>query len=181
MTERRRLDDEQAAVEQWLDLGGKTLLVFSENLLSDLGAAGTWTGPTDNRFLTSYVGAAGWAAGGDVEVPGQGAVSLEGRVYTVDGALGAPLAGMHFEVFSNTPIESTAALVNPGPDATVLATTDADPAHTGSNGPIPIVLGHAVGTSRVIYVGLPVENIDGPPRNTTTDLVHGVLQFAGLL
>lgn len=173
--------DQQAAVEQWLDLGQKTLLIFSENLLSDLGSGGTWTAPTDNALLSRYLGAPGWAADGLVDVAGTGAVSLKGRIYTVDGATGAPLAGMHFEVFSNTPLDSTADLVNPGPDTTVLATTDADPADTGINSATPIIVGHAVGTSMVIYVGMPVENVDGAPLNSITDLVNGVLQFAGLL
>ena len=171
---------EETAVERWLDLGNKTLLMFSENLLSDIGSGGTWTAPTDSTFLTTYLGAAGWSADADVDVAGTGAVSLSGRVYTVDGAAGTPLAGMHFEVYENTPIESTADLVNPGADTAVLATVDADPAGKGSNSPTPVIVAHFVGTSVVIYIGLPVENIDGAPGNTSAELVHGLLQFASL-
>lgn len=173
--------DDQAAIEHWLDTGHKTFVIFSENLLVDIGAGGTWTAPTANAFLSSYVGAAGWAADGDADVAGVGPVSLEGRLYTVDGAPGSQLDRMHFEIFANTPLESTADLINPGPNSTVLATTAADPADTGSNSPIPVIVAHAVGTSTVIYVGLPIENIDGAPNNTSSQLVHGVLQFAGLL
>jgi len=171
---------EETAVERWLGLGHKTLLMFSENLLSDIGSGGTWTAPGDSTFLTEYLGAAGWAADADVDVAGSGAVSLSGRLYTVDGAPGTPLAGMHFEVYRNTPLESTADLVNPGADSVVLATVDADPAGTGSNAPTPIIVAHLVGTSTVVYIGLPVENIDGAPGNTSDQLVHGLLQFAGL-
>ncbi|HEY4187063.1 MAG TPA: hypothetical protein VGP07_18450 [Polyangia bacterium] len=172
---------EQAEVERWLDLGHKTLIIFSENLLSDIGAGGAWTAPTDDTFLTAYLGAAGWAADGDADVAGAGAVSLKNRLYTVDGASGTPLAGMHFEVFDDTPIESTADLVNPGAATVVLATVDADPADEGSNAATPIVVAHTVGTSTVIYVGMPVENVDGAPGNTSAELVHGILQFAGLV
>jgi hypothetical protein len=171
---------EQADVERWLDLGQRTLVIFSENLLSDIGAGGTWTTPTDNTFLTSYLGAAGWAADGDVDVVGTGAVSLNNRLYTVDGAATTPLAGMHFEVFDDTPLESTADLVNPGPGTVVLATVDADPAGKGANAATPIAVAHTVGTSTVIYVGMPIENIDGAPENTNAELVHGILRFAGL-
>jgi len=173
--------EQQAAIELWLDAGHKTFVVFSENLLSDLGPGGTWSTATDNAFLTTYLGAIGWAAGGDAEVAGTGPVSLEGRLYTVDGAPRSPLAGMRFEIFANTPLESTAGLINPGPHSTVLATVDADPADTGTNSAVPIIVAHVVGTSALIYVGLPVENIDGAPKNTSDQLVRGVLQFAGLL
>jgi len=172
---------DQSAIEHWLDAGHRTFIVFSENLLSDLGSGGTWSAATDNAFLTTYLGAVGWAAGGDADVAGTGPLSLEGRLYTVDGVPGSPLAGMHFEIFANTPLESTAALINPGPHSTVLATVDADPADTGTNSAVPIIVAHVVGTSAVIYVGLPVENIDGAPKNTSDQLVRGVLQFAGLL
>lgn len=173
--------DEQSAVEQWLDLGGKTLLFFSENLLADIGAGGDWMTPNDDAFLGSYLGAAGWAADGDTDVAGAGPLSLKGRIYTVDGAAGTPLAGMHFEVFGNTPLESTADLVNPGAGTVVLATTDADPAGSGSNSATPVIVRRSVGTSTIIYAGMPVENIDGAPGNTSTELVHGILQSAGLL
>ena len=172
--------EQQAAIERWLDAGHKTLIVFSENLLSDLGSGGTWSAPSDNAFLTTYLGAVGWAAGGDAEVAGMGSLSLEGRLYTVDGGSGSPLAGMHFEVFANTPLESTADLINPGPNSTVLATVDADPADTGTNSAVPIIVAHSIGTSTIVYVGLPVENIDGAPKNTSDQLVRGVLQFADL-
>lgn len=171
---------EQAEVERWLDLGHKTLVIFSENLLSDIGPGGAWTAPTDDTFLTTYLGAAGWAADGDADVAGTGAVSLKNRLYTVNGAAGTPLAGMHFEVFYDTPLESTADLVNPGAGTVVLATVDADPADKGTNAATPIVVAHTVGTSTVIYAGMPIENIDGAPENTNAELVHGILQFAGL-
>jgi hypothetical protein len=173
--------DQQGTVEQWLDLGHKTLLIFSENLLAELGAGGGWMTPNDNAFLSAYLGAAGWAANGDADVAGTGAVSLRGQTYAVEGAAGTPLAGMHFEIFGNTPLDSTADLVNPGPGTTVLATTQADPSHTGSNSAIPIAVSRSVGTSTIIYVGMPVENIDGAPGGTSAELVHGILQFAGLL
>jgi hypothetical protein len=173
--------DEQGTVEQWLDLGHRTLLIFSENLLAELGAGGEWMTPNDNVFLSAYLGAAGWAADGDADVAGTGALSLRGRTYPVEGAAGTPLGGMHFEIFGNTPLDSTADLVNPGPGTTVLATTEADPGHIGSNSATPVVVSRLVGTSTVIYVGMPIENIDGAPGNSSAELVHGILQFAGLL
>jgi len=173
--------DEQSTVEQWLDLGHKTFLIFSQNLLAELGAGGEWMVPNDNRFLSGYLGATGWAADADADVAGMGALPLRGQTYTVEGAAGTPLAGMHFEIFGNTPLESTADLVNPGSGTTVLATTQADPSHTGSNSAIPIVVSRSLGTSTIIYVGMPVENIDGAPGGTSAELVHGILQFAGLL
>jgi len=172
--------EQQGALAQWLDTGQKTLLIFSENLLADIGAGGAWTAPNDDAFLTTYLGAAGWAADGDADVTGTGALSLKGRTYLVDGAAGTPLAGMQFEIFGNTPLESTADLVNPGPGTTVLATTDADPAGTGSNSATPIIVRRSVGTSTIIYAGLPIENVDGAPRNTSSELVRAILQSAAL-
>ena len=179
-TSRLLSDDAQSTLARWLDGGGKTLLIFSENLLADVGAGGQWTAPNGNQFLRAYLGAAGWAADGEQDVGATGPLSLRGRSYTVDGVAGTPLADMHFEVFGNTPLESTADLVNPGPGTVILATTDADPAGTGTNGATPVIVSHAVGTSTVVYAGLPVENIDGAPLNTGGDLIRGILQYTAL-
>lgn len=176
---------QQTTLKNWLDAGGKTLLLFSQNLFYDLGG-GTgdhWTTVNNNTFLTDYIGAAGWYADAVQFVNGQDA-DLNHNTYTVAGAAGTAFAGMNFTVVADTPVDSTADVVNPA-TATALATIPADVQATNANTIVPIALVRTgvgtAGTSKILFVGLTVEDIQGAPTNTGAEFVHAALKTVGLV
>src|SRR3569623_933993 len=81
---------QETTLKNWLDLGGKTLLVFSQNLFYDLGTGGDWATVNSDTFLTNYLGAAGWVADAQQFVNGADA-DLNHATYTVAGAAGTVL------------------------------------------------------------------------------------------
>ena len=105
---------QQAILESWLDQGGHTLIVFSQNMVYDL-YKGNWTSET-NTFLTNYVGAIGSAADGD----------LNHATYTVIGATGTALAAKVFQVIGDQPIVSSGDTINPATGTDVLGTVVSD-------------------------------------------------------
>src|ERR1022692_871942 len=148
-TERRRSREHPET--HYLGIG-HTLIIFSQNMVYDL-YKGNWTSET-NTFLTNYVGAIGSAADGD----------LNHATYTVTGATGTALAAKVFQVIGDQPIISSGDTINPATGTDVLGTvvSDADGQLTPAAA-IPIVVGRktvgTAGTSKVVYVGAPVENI----------------------
>lgn len=175
---------QEATLKNWLDAGGKTLLVFSQNLFYDLGTGGDWTSVNNNTFLTDYLGAAGWVWDTIQYVNGQDA-SLNHNTYTVTGVAGTAFAAMQFTVVADTPINSTADVVNPATGTVPLVTVPSDVLTANANviAPIAVVRTTAgtAGTSKVLYVGLPVEDIQGAPTNTGADFVHAALKTVGLV
>ena len=105
---------QQAILESWLDQGGHTLIIFSQNMVYDL-YTGNWTSET-NAFLTNYVGAIGSAADGD----------LNHATYTITGATGTALAGKVFQVIGDQPIGSSGDTINPATGTDVLGTVVSD-------------------------------------------------------
>ncbi len=165
---------QQAILESWLDQGGHTLIIFSQNVVYDL-YTGNWASET-NTFLTSYVGAIGSAADGD----------LNHATYNVTGATGTALAAMVFQVIGDQPIISSGDTINPASGTDVLGTvvSDADGFLT-SAAAIPIVVGRkavgTAGTSKVVYVGAPAENIlMTAANNSAAQLFHGILVYLGV-
>src|SRR3569832_2127936 len=177
---------QQTTLKNWLDAGGKTLLLFSQNLFYDLGGGtGThWTTVNNNTFLTDYIGTVGWYADAVQYVNGQDA-ELNHASYTVGGVVGTAFAGMNFSVIADTPNFSTADVVNPAAGTTALATVPVDVENSNINTAAPIaVVRNAVGTagtSKVLYVGLTVEDIQGAPTNTGAEFVHAALKTVGLV
>jgi hypothetical protein len=165
---------QQAILESWLDQGGHTLIIFSQNMVYDL-YKGNWTSET-NTFLTNYVGAIGSAADGD----------LNHATYNVVGATGTALAAKAFQVIGDQPITNSGDTINPATGTDVLGTvvSDADGQLTPA-APIPIVVGRkavgTAGTSKVVYVGAPAENIlVTVANNSAAQLFHGILVYLGV-
>lgn len=166
---------QQAILESWLDQGGHTLILLSQNMVYDLYGNGNWTSET-NTFLTNYVGAIGSAADGD----------LNHATYNVTGATATALAGKVFQVIGDQPITSSGDTINPATGTDVLGTvvSDAD-AQVTPAAAIPIVVGRksvgTAGTSKIVYVGAPVENIlVTAANNSAAQLFHGILVYLGL-
>ncbi len=170
---------QQAILEAWLDQGGHTLLLFSQNLYYDLGI-GSWDGstPETNAFLASYVGAIGGAADG---------VEVHNATYLVTGAAGTAFAAKSFDVIADSPLNSTGDVINPATGTDTLATVSEDPNSTlGSPIACAIAVGHntagALHTSTVVYVGAPIENVTvtGSTTNSAAQFFHAALVYAGI-
>jgi hypothetical protein len=167
---------QQAILEGWLDAGGHTLLLFSENLVFDIGV-GDWTLPETNTFLKSYIGAAGDADDGD----------LNHFTYAATGAASTVFTGEVFQIVKDTLIDSTADPINPAAGTDTLVTAMEDPSGAGTAIAVPVTVGRkaagAAGTSQVVYVGLPIEDIvqtSVTSNQTSADFFHAVLRYVGL-
>ena len=172
---------QEQALEGWLDQGGKTVLLYSENLVYDLTGINRWAGPEQDTLLSQYVG----AAGDDYDVPSDAnGGTLAHSSYVVTGASGGPLANLTFHVAKDSPISSTADVIKPKSGIDTLATVSADPDGT-SDRPVPIATGNkaagAKASSTVVYVGLPVEDIVAVAGGASgADFFAGVLAYAGI-
>ncbi len=149
------------------------MLVFSQQLFFGLGGD-DWTTPEKNVFLSNYIGAAGDAVDNLADV-----------TYTAKGAAGTAFAGEVFQVISDTPIGSTADEVNPKSGTDTLVTVSDDPDGSGTKHDVAVVVGRkhvgAAGTSTVVYVGMPLENIQMTAKNSTSaQFFHAALVYAGL-
>ena len=161
----------------WLDLGGKTLILYTCNLIYDIGTK-NWNGPETNTFLTNYLGVVGDAADMSSDVNG----SLNHGSYTLTGA--GPFTGDTWSIAANTPISDTADGVNVSAGTDILATVQADPDSAGSDiANVPVVVGRknvgAKGTSTVVFVGTTIEDIT-PLVYTNADIFNGLLTYAGI-
>ena len=171
---------QQAILESWLGLGGKTLIVYSQNLAYDIGA-GTWkNGIETDSFMADDIGAIGDGADGD----------LDHATYDAAGVTGTAFAGTTFHVIGDFVIPSSGDTINPASGTDVLATVMSNP-HDELTGKVaaPIVVGRkhvggttpTNGTSVVVYVGLPLENVlQTSNNNTDADLFHLTLRYSGL-
>jgi hypothetical protein len=166
---------QEAILEGWLDAGGHTLLVFAENLIYDDGVT-TWIDPETDEFLANYVGAASDAEDND----------LNHVTYTATGAAGTPFAGEAFHVIKDSPIGSSADVISPTTGTDTLATVVENPdEQLPAATTVAAVVGRkhvgAAGTSTVVYVGIPIENVlMTTGNNSATDFFHAVLVYAGL-
>jgi hypothetical protein len=166
---------QEAILSSWLDAGGHTLLIFSEDLFYDNGI-GDWVTPETDAFLADDIGAAGDAVDGD----------LNDFTYTAAGVAGTAFAGESFQVIKDAAIASTADVVNPasGTAALVTVTENPDQALTAAAA-VPAVVGRknvgAKGTSTVVYVGIPLEDVlMTTGNNSTADFFHATLVYAGI-
>ncbi len=166
---------QEAILEGWLDAGNRTLLVFSENLIYDNGET-HWNEGEPDEFLASYVGAAGDADDGD----------LDHVTYTATGAAGTAFAGEAFHVIQDSPIASTADVINPATGTDTLVTVVENPASQLTAATVvPAVVGRkhvgAAGTSTVVYVGIPIEDVlKTTNNNTAADFFHAALVYTGI-
>jgi hypothetical protein len=166
---------QEAILEGWLDAGNRTLLIFSENLVYDNGN-GYWNEGEPDEFLATYLGAAGDAADGD----------LDHVSYTATGATGTAFAGEAFHVIMDSPIASTADVINPATGTDTLVTVVENPAaQLTAATAVPAVVGckhvGAAGTSTVVYVGMPIEDVlKTTNNNTAADFFHAALVYTGI-
>ncbi len=171
-------DVQEAILADWLDQGGHTLLMFSEDLVYDR-KMGDWdtTAETDD-FLANYIGAMGDADDGD----------LNHVTYTASGVAGTAFASESFKVVKDSPIPSTGDIINPTTGANPpvkLVTVMSDPDGTGTPIATAIAVGRknvgAAGTSTIVYVGMPIEDIlMTTGNNSAADFFHATLVYAGL-
>jgi hypothetical protein len=171
---------QQAILESWLNLGGKTLLVFSQNLVYDIGDGSWGNGTETNAFLANYVGAVGSGDDGD----------LDHATYSVTGTAGTAFAGELFNVVMDSQILSSGDTINPAAGTDVLATVPSNP-HLELTAKIaaPIIVGRkhvggttaTNGTSTVVYVGFPIEDVLVTTNNNSgADVFDATLAYAGL-
>jgi len=166
--------NKQQALEQWLDTGGKRLVVFSENLaLNEC----TWTSVT-NTFLVSYIGAAGCVF--DIYSYVQEA-PLSVTSFVVTGGASTPYGSLTYNVTQQTPIASTADVINPATGTTTLATVSADPNSANGDSPTPVVVAHMKGTSTIVYVGFPIEDIAASSVGTRQRFFHATLVYLSIM
>lgn len=167
---------QETTLGNWLDLGNKTLIIFSENLLFDL--APNWTNTNGDTFLSTYLG----LTGGEADVELASGDSLDQDISFV--ATGAPtvpaFSGLSFAIDANAHLATTADAVNPAIGTDALLTVQADPLVTGTNTTTAVASGHTKGTSKIIYIGIPIEAVHGIPTNTSAQLFHACLKYAGL-
>jgi hypothetical protein len=167
---------QEAILQSWLDAGNHTLLLFSENLFYDLGK-GDWVTPEDDTFLAGYVGAAGDA---------HDDAALDEMTYYATGTVSTAFAGELFQVIKDSPITNTGDVVNPATGTDVLATVVDNPnGQLAAAGAVPIAVGRkhvgTAGTSTVVYVGMPIENVlKTTGNNSPADFFHAALVYAGL-
>jgi hypothetical protein len=168
---------QETTLGDWLDLGNKTLIIFSENLLFDLGP--DWTDTNGDTFVATYLG----LTGGEADVELASGDSLDQDIsFIATGVSTVPaFSGLSFAIDANLNITTTADAVNPAAGTDTLLTVQADPLATGTNTTTGVASGHTKGTSKIIYVGIPIEAIHGAPTNTSAQLLHACLKYAGLV
>ncbi len=170
-------DVQEAILADWLDQGGHTLIMLSEALVYDR-KTGTWDSGETDDFLSNYIGAMGDFADGD----------LEDVTYTANGVAGTAFAGETYHVIADSPIQSTGDIINPTTAANPpvpLVTVMSDPDVTGTPITAPIVVGRksigAAGTSQLVYVGMPIEDIlVTTGNNSNKQLFHAALVYLGI-
>jgi len=164
-------------IQDLIDAGGKTVIIFNENLYYTLGY-GDWTGST-NGFVTNYIGGVGERA----DLPSDAANDYVASTNFVGTGVTGPFNGLTFKFDPDVNINSSVDATNPATGTDVLLTAVGDP-DTNGDVATPVVVGHknagTLGTSTVIYVGVPVENIHGAPTSTAQQFFHAILVYAGL-
>ena len=181
---------QQTALQAWLNEGGKTLLLFSPGTPASIGQS--WVAET-NTFLTQDCGfqmdsmdPAWWNALAAQEVP----ISKTASTLVTGSSTVPAFSGKQWTAVNNKQVAKRYfynAVVQPeGSNVDVLATIQADPASSGANSAFPVAIGHnnvgTAGTSKVVYVGLPVEDISNlfPGQNVPCDFLNAIQSYAGM-
>ncbi len=175
--------DQETDIQNLIDAGGKTIILFDERLMWN-DSDNDWTSLAASHTLTNmYLGGAGAVY---VVSDMTGTDLTDGTSFTASGATSTPFAGLTFTVSKDTKIGSYISAINPASSShtDVLVTVQGDPAGTGTNVAVPVVVGRkgigAKGTSNIIFVGIPAENIHGSPTSTAQQFFHAVMVYAGL-
>jgi hypothetical protein len=178
---------QQATLMSWLNAGGHTLLLFSPEIMDDVGVD-NWSKSESNPFLVQDVGAQGdledpsvWSAdAGDTAIQ-----STTSNVVTGSSSVPA-FSGKSWTVTSgvSSSVSCFFSIAAPATGVDVLATIPVDPENSGTaNTAEPVVLGHkhvgSAGTSTVVWVGFTIENIDVHGANSLADFFAAVQAYAG--
>jgi hypothetical protein len=175
--------NQETQLTNWLDQGGKALLLYTVNLVYDRGV-GTWSGPETDALLANYLGVVGDAADLTSDVNG----GLDDSTYVVTGAPGQLFAADKWTVASDNPIDDYADGVNVSAGTDILATVQADPDGAGSDIlNVPAVIGRknvgAKGSSIVVYAGITAEDLEAGLIGVASPqtFVNGTLTYVGFV
>ena len=157
--------NDEIQLKAWLDMGGKTLIIFSDEYIYDLGV--TWDDvDTTHDLFDHYIGGVG----------GEEATALNSTATSVTGT--GPAASVGAFTVGQPPdgINTFWNIVKPATGTDTLFTVSFDPTSSGTPSPTPVAVGRknvgTAGTSKVVYVGFAVENI------VVTDHTHDVQKAA---
>ncbi len=173
------MPDEQF-LEMWLDQGGKQVLMFSPYLVEDLDSFRFWSIPPDDPFLLHYMGIEGCDQNPQGLFDGQSfvATGVDGTAFSAPD--GGEDGGETYDVAAS-PIPDTAAAVNPGDGGTLpLVTISANELGLGTPQDVPCAVINSkagqAGTSTVVYVGIPIEDIQGSDAGSAQAFFMDVVQ-----
>lgn len=157
--------NDEIQLKAWLDMGGKTLIIFSDEYVYDLGV--TWDDvDTTHELFDHYIGGVG----------GEEATALNRTATSVTGAGAAASVGAFSVGQPPDGIDTFWNIVKPATGTDTLFTVAFDPTSSGTPSPTPVAVGRknvgTAGTSKVVYVGFAVENI------VVTDHTHDVQKAA---
>jgi hypothetical protein len=137
----------------WLDMGGKRLIILSNEYVSGLPSTDWTMTDAQNKLFASYIGGTGGVEANDANH----------KLATVTGVAGTPSAGLSLTIGPDMPIDSFFNVVNPAASTDTLFTLPYDPDSSGTVRPVAVATGRksvgAAATSKVVWVGFPVENI----------------------
>jgi hypothetical protein len=154
---------DEIQLEVWLDLGGKRLIIVSDKYLYGLPDTNDWTTlAAQNKLLSTYIGATGAAP----------ATDIAGMAVTVSGVASTPSAGLSLSIGDDSPLGSNFGAINPAVGTDTLFTTVADPDASGTARPVAVATGRknvgAAMTSKLVYVGFPIENVSVTDKTNDT-------------
>ncbi len=180
---------QQTSLQNWLNEGSHTLILFSPGLVYDTGV-NSWGSSETNAFLTQVLGAAEDQDDPDIVTAPMTDTPVDETASTIVTGSSAVLAFAN-EQWTVTSGISTVnylfSVIDPVPGVDVLATVSADPgASATANAPAPVVLGRknigTAGTSTVVWVGFTVEDIQANLTgfNDLNDFFAAVQNYAAL-
>jgi hypothetical protein len=183
---------QKAALTEWLDQGGKTLLLFSEYLV-DRGVGDTsasWTVPPTDPLLQVYLGVEGGVGDPDYRAPYDlnFYVPMDSMVYYLvygTGAVSASFGTEKWEIAPRSGFTLNVDIVNPGSGIDTLASTPSAPTAL-ANFEAAVAIGNrgagATASSTAVYVGLPLECVSSDLGGVGSAQLFfdGLLDYAGI-
>ncbi len=173
---------QETALEDWLNVGGKTLIIFSAKMLGDLNY-GAWAGPPTDVFVSNYLGLGGGDFNPHSVTYASGNSICDGATsFVVTGVAATSFAGQAFQVVRGTATvdddTSCGSVLNPASGTATLATLptqDPSTATPTTDAPAAIMtLNPTAGTgttkSQVVYVGFEIGDLSVNPLSTPAEL-----------
>jgi hypothetical protein len=173
---------QESLLLSWLDSGNKTLVIFSEELMLQLAGSSftSYTIPPSDPLFSTYLPLQGGEE--DLSIC-EGSPCSDDDVESLTSY--AVTGGDAFVVgtwsVTNSPVTLDASAVNPAVGVDTLLTMQADPNFDQANITTAVGVGvkgvGAAHTSTVVYVGIPIENVQINQQTLFNDIV---LDYAGL-